>query len=538
LRFSRALHAAASLEEVLDKVRGLLAEITRYRWTYVHLRHPDGKTMEIVGWVLPSAEQLRAQHALIDVSRDKLLQRVMSATEPFVLEDLRLDPDADQVQVEAAGIRTCIVVPMFDGDARLGPLVVPTFADQGVMPPTVEEYDFVIQIAALVGTVISRLHAQQARVQAESRLAQSEKLDALGRMAGAVAHDFNNVLLAVLANLELAIVELAPHPAVAYLEDASEAALRAARLSRQLLASSRGQVLARDAVDLRAVLRAAEKLLNPTLPAGVGFEVNASDELSLVLGDADELERVITNLLVNARDAVNAGGRISVELRNVRIDGEYIAARDELRAGDYALLVVSDDGLGMAPETQARIFEPFFSTKGPERGTGLGLAVVLGITNQNGGYVNCYSELGLGTSFKVYLPLAGHDVQSAAPSVAPPEGLDGTESILVVDDDGHVRRSLERILTRHGYHVQTEGTAERALAALGTQHFDLIVSDVALGAGDGVSLVAQARAADPALRAIFITGYSRTTLSGLAAPHLIKPFSAAELLRLLRRTLL
>jgi DNA-binding NtrC family response regulator len=138
----------------------------------------------------------------------------------------------------------------------------------------------------------------------------------------------------------------------------------------------------------------------------------------------------------------------------------------------------------------------------------------------------------------VYLPLAGHDVQSAAPSVAPPEGLDGTESILVVDDDGHVRRSLERILTRHGYHVQTEGTAERALAALGTQHFDLIVSDVALGAGDGVSLVAQARAADPALRAIFITGYSRTTLSGLAAPHLIKPFSAAELLRLLRRTLL
>src|SRR5690606_11615669 len=120
----------------------------------VHLRNPDGKTMEVVGWILPSAEQLRSSHALIDVSQDQLLQRVFTATEPFVIEDLRLDPDADQVQVEAAGVRTCIVVPMFDGDERLGPLVVPTFADQGVVPPTAEEYDFIVQVSALVGTVI------------------------------------------------------------------------------------------------------------------------------------------------------------------------------------------------------------------------------------------------------------------------------------------------------------------------------------------------------------------------------------------------
>jgi two-component system, cell cycle sensor histidine kinase and response regulator CckA len=537
LRFSRALHAASTLDQVLDKVRGLLTETTRYRWTYVHLRHPDGKTMEIAGWILPSAEQLRAHHALVDVSRDKLLQRVMNATEPFIVNDLRSYADADQTQVEAAGIRTAIVVPMFDGDERIGPLVVPTFADQGVVPPTEEEYDFILQIAALVGTVISRLRAQEARAQAESRLAQTEKLDALGRMAGAVAHDFNNVLLAVLANLDLAIAEVAPHPAVAYLEDALQAAQRAARLTKQLLASSRGQVLARQPVDVGVVLHAAQKLIEPTLPTGVSIEVKAQAERSLVLGDNDELERVFTNLLVNARDAVTHGGHINVELRNVHINGEFIASRDELRSGDYALLTVSDDGIGMTSETQARIFEPFFSTKGPERGTGLGLAVVLGVTKQHGGYVHVYSELGLGTTFKVYLPLADLGLGSA-PSVAPrSDHIDGTESLLVVDDDEHVRRTLERILTRHGYRVRAEASAVNALAALDAQHFDLLLSDVVLGDSDGVTLVARAQERFPALQAIFVTGYARTSLSGLSAPHLVKPFPADELLGLLRRTL-
>jgi signal transduction histidine kinase len=537
LRFSRALHGAGTLEDVLDKVRALLTETTRYRWTYVHLRHPDGKTMEIAGWILPTAEQLRSHHALVDVSRDKLLQRVMNATEPFVIDDLRLDPDADQAQVEAAGICSAIVVPMFDGDERVGPLVVPTFMDQGVLPPTEEEYDLVLQVAALVGTVISRLRALDARAQAESRLAQSEKLDALGRMAGAVAHDFNNVLLAVLANIDLAIAEVSPHPAVAYLEDASQAAQRAARLTKQLLASSRGQVIAREPVDVGAVLRSAQKLLEPTLPPGVSLEVALPTELALVLGDCDELERVFTNLLVNARDAVAQGGHINVELRNVHISSEYVASRDEVRSGDYALLAVSDDGIGMTHETQARIFEPFFSTKGPERGTGLGLAVVLGVTKQHAGYVHVYSELGLGTTFKVYLPLAEQGLR-APPSLPPPsDNLDGTESLLVVDDDEQVRRTLERILTRHGYRVHTEASAAGALTALDAQHFDLLLSDVVLGASDGVTLVSQAKQRFPDLRVIFVTGYSRTSLTELSAPRLIKPFPADELLRLLRRTL-
>jgi CheY-like chemotaxis protein len=165
------------------------------------------------------------------------------------------------------------------------------------------------------------------------------------------------------------------------------------------------------------------------------------------------------------------------------------------------------------------------------------LAVVLGVTKQHGGYVHVYSELGLGTTFKVYLPLASQETRSI-PSEAPtPGSLDGTESLLVVDDDEYVRRTLERILTRHGYRVRVEATAEGALRAVESQHFDLLLSDVVLGSSDGVTLVAQAKATCPELRVIFVTGYSRTSLSGLSGPHLVKPFSADELLRLLRRTL-
>jgi two-component system, cell cycle sensor histidine kinase and response regulator CckA len=537
LRFSRTLHGATSLEELLDRVREFLLETTRYRWAYVHLHHPDGKTFEIAGWVLPNAQKLRASHVHIDVSRDRLLQRVIQSVEPFVVNDLRTDPDADQRQVEATGICTSIVVPMFDHDARIGPLVVATFTDQGPLPPLPEELELILPMAALVGSVIGRLRAHEARVDAEARLAQADKLEALGRMAGEVAHDFNNVLFAVLANIELAIAEVKPHAAVTLLEDARQAAERAARLSKQLLASSRGQVLARDPVNLGTVLQAAQKLVEPTLPANVKLEISETEADIRVLGDGDELTRVLTNLLVNARDAVAHGGNVTVELRSIHVNGEYIAARDELRAGDYALLSVADDGIGMTLETQARVFEPFFSTKGPERGTGLGLSVVLGVTKQHGGYVHVYSELGLGTTFKVYLPLANPSSKPTPNPTAVGDSLDGSETILVVDDDEHVRRTLYRVLTRRGYQVHTEATARGALERLAMQPFSLLVSDIVLGSEDGSAFVAEARRRFPDLRAVFITGYTRSSRAALGAPHLVKPFASEELLRLVRATL-
>jgi signal transduction histidine kinase len=406
LRLSRALHGADDLERILDRVREFLTETTRYQWVYVHLLHPSGSKMEIAGWVLPQADKIRASLELVDVRRDAFLQRVLHARELMVLPDLRLVADADQAQVETTGIRTAIAAPMFDEDAHLGPLVVCTFREEGVVEPKREELDLITQAAALVGTVIGRLRARQAQLLAESRLARAAKTEALGRMAGEVAHDFSNVLMAIIGNLDFARSELSGHHAVAYLDDALQAAVRATSLTRQLLASSREQPLSLRPVQLENVLENARRLVAPTLGPAQVLERSRSPALPAVIGDPELLERVFVNLFANARDAIGPSGRVSVEVRTIRIDGESSAAREELRVGDYALVTVTDDGVGMDEGTLARAFDPFFTTKPQERGSGLGLSVVQGITRKHDGYVNVHSKVGTGTSFEVYLPLA------------------------------------------------------------------------------------------------------------------------------------
>jgi len=214
-----------------------------------------------------------------------------------------------------------------------------------------------------------------------------------------------------------------------------------------------------------------------------------------------------------------------------------VAARDELRPGDYALVIVSDNGAGMDPSTLARVFEPFFTTKGPERGTGLGLAVVQGITQQHDGHVHVYSELGVGTTFKIYLPLAAGEARSEALPLALPKNLNGTERILVVDDDEHVRKTLERVLTRQGYNVEFAATEDQALHLLGRQTFDLLLTDVVFGVSNGPALAEKSRLLQPALRVLFMTGYTRRVVPSLEGPALLKPFSVTELLTALRTVL-
>ena len=391
--------------------------------------------------------------------------------------------------------------------------------------------------AAIVGTVIARQRARQAQVHAESRLARAAKAEALGRMAGEVAHDFNNVLLAIVANLELARGELAGHAAEPYIEDAISASQRAATLTRQLLATSRGQPLSRRSVQLGQLIERACKIVVPTLGPTQTLERVFSPDMPAVLGDAELLERVLVNLFVNARDAIGPTGRVSIEVRSVRIDGEYVAARDEIRAGNYALIIVADDGTGMDEATLAKAFDPFFTTKGPERGTGLGLSVVQGITQQHDGYVNVYSEVGQGTTFKLYLPLADGAARPEVPRAPAPSSLEGSERVLVVDDEPHVRRTLERVLTPRGYHVTLSATESEALGHLSRAPFDVLLTDVVLGVGNGPELAEKARQLQPALRALFMTGYTRSVVHSLSGPALLKPFSVTELLQALRRVL-
>jgi signal transduction histidine kinase/CheY-like chemotaxis protein len=544
LKLSRALHGADTLEVVMQRVRAAITESSRFNRAYIHLLAPDQKTFEIVGFALPNDELVRKRLATIDVSRDLLLQKVFNARDPFVVEDLRQEPLADQAQVEFFGNRTAIVIPMFEGDARIGPLVVPSYADQGVLVPTEQELDFFVQVASLLAVVIGRLRAEQARREVEERAARHLRTNALGRMAGEVAHDVNNVLVTILANAELAAEELVSHPVHELLVDVQAAAQRAARLTRKLLAISSGQLLTKRAVPVHALLESATKLARPSLAPNVELRQVVHPGVDSVVGDPLELERVFMNLLVNARDAVGLDGQITVEAETVTVDAEYVAAQGSLRPGRYLRVSISDDGEGMSRETQSRIFEPFFTTKPAEHGTGLGLSVVEGIVRQHDGFVHVYSELGSGTTFKVYLPLTEKESATDKPAGAAtrraPEqhsAASRSASILIVDDDETVRRTVELILQRAGYAVRSLSTAAEALEHLPGGCFDLLITDVVLTGGDGMQLAEEARRSIPGLPVLFMTGYARGKLNDLGLPQLSKPFAASELLLLVRHTL-
>lgn len=531
-RLSNSLHGVSSIEALLDRVRTALMENTRYRHVYVHLLNPDGKTFEIVGYVVPEKNLLRQQLRLIDVSKDRLIQMANAATEPFFIEDLRLHPYADQKQVEFWGNRTSICIPMFEADSQIGPLIVATYGDEGVKPPTTEELDFLIQVGSLVAVVVGRLRAEQARQTVENRLAQTERLESLGRLAGEVSHDFNNLLVSILTNVDLAIDEVKGLPTKELLEDVREAAQRASRLTRQLLAFARGQVLQKRPVALAQLLDGLSRLLEPMMSNGVKLAVRGGAELGVLMADADQLERALMNLAVNARDAIGLKpGTVTIEAERVDLREETIAGQHDVAPGSYVVFSVSDDGAGMDEATRARIFEPFFTTKGVDRGTGLGMSVVDGVVKQHGGSIHVYSELGQGTTFKLFIPAEVVGVfDTPAPVIA---RSTGTERVLVVDDDERVRRSIERVLRRAGFSVLVAAAAEPALEAVASEAIDVVLTDIMLPGLDGVAFSKRVAELKPGLPVRFMTGYARGRVGSLATPHLSKPFATADLLRLI-----
>src|SRR6266699_2307291 len=307
--------------------------------------------------------------------------------------------------------------------------------------------------------VTDRKQAEESLRVADERLRAVQRMEAVGRLAAGIAHDFNNLLTAILGSTDLLLEALAPdHPAREDALESRQAALRAADLTRQLLAFSRRQVLAPRVLDLNAVVREVERMPRRLIGEDVTLRTVLAADLAPVRADATQLEQVLVNLAVNARDAMPRGGAVTIETANVSLDGAYVANQPLVAAGDYVMIALSDTGTGMDAETQARVFEPFFTTKARGKGTGLGLATVYGIVKQSGGYIWVYSELGIGTTFKVYLPrVAGGEVaepRGAVPVTTPT--LHGSETILVVEDQEEVRTLIRKILEARGYHVLTE----------------------------------------------------------------------------------
>jgi two-component system, cell cycle sensor histidine kinase and response regulator CckA len=369
-------------------------------------------------------------------------------------------------------------------------------------------------------------------------------MEAVGRLAGGVAHDFNNLLSVIMGYTSLSMERTrGDDPLRGQLEEVLRAAERARDLTRQLLAFSRQQVLEPRIVNLNEVIGQLERMLERLIGEDVQFEAIKSADLGRVRVDPSQIEQVLMNLVVNARDAMPTGGKLTVETANVELDETYAAEHPPVVAGPHVMLAVSDTGHGMDRTTQARIFEPFFTTKEVGRGTGLGLSTVFGVVRQSDGHIWVYSEPGKGAVFKVYFPRVSAEDQEEVqrPRPAPKSG---TETILVLEDEEQVRRVVIAMLVRGGYKVLEAATAAQALAIArqSDQIIDLLLTDVVMPTMSGPEVVKRVRETRPNLKAICMSGYTDETVvrhgileSGVA--FLQKPITPDSLRQKIRSVL-
>jgi signal transduction histidine kinase/ActR/RegA family two-component response regulator len=382
------------------------------------------------------------------------------------------------------------------------------------------------------------------REKLQGQLAQSQKMESVGRLAGGVAHDFNNMLSVILGNAELALEDTTPEqPIHAELQEILTTARRSADLTRQLLAFARKQTVSPKILDLNQTVEGMLGMLRRLIGEDISLLWKPGLDLPQLKIDPAQLDQVLANLTVNARDAIAGVGKITIETARVFLDEEYCAHHAGFAPGEYVLLAVSDNGCGMSKETMARIFEPFFTTKGVGAGTGLGLSMVYGIVKQNNGFINTYSELGHGTTFKIYLPAChGKCAQSINEASSKPAG--GKETILLVEDEQSLLRLAKTQLERLGYQVLTAHSPVQALAMAEEYpgRIDLLMTDVIMPEMNGRDLAKRLLASNPSLNRLFMSGYTADVIAhhGVleeGVNFIQKPFTVKDLADKVRQAL-
>ena len=461
---------------------------------------------------------------------------------------------------ETLGQHFSVFYPQSDRDAGLPALALETVAREGrheaegwrlrrdgsrfwasvIIDPLRDEAGRPVGYVKVTRDITERRQAEEVLEQTRSALAQSQKMETIGQLAGGIAHDFNNLLTAILGNasvLERRFREQLGAEGMRLLSTVRGAGERAAALTHQLLAFSRRQTLAPRIVDANKLVTGMSELLRRTLGEAIAIETALAGGLWQAFADANQLENAILNLAVNARDAMPDGGRLTLETGNVYLDEGYASTHAEVTPGQYVMIAVSDTGTGMSPETMRKAFDPFFTTKAEGRGTGLGLSQVFGFVKQSGGHVSLYSELGHGTTVKIYLPRNVATEEGEAeekPGYAHiPRGRG--ETVLVVEDDEGVRDYVANALRHLGYRVLHASDGRRALDLLtNNPGIALLLTDVGLPRINGAQLADLARQHAPQLKVVFMTGYGRNAIShhGLldrGADLLPKPFTVEVL---------
>ena len=383
------------------------------------------------------------------------------------------------------------------------------------------------------------------RVRLERQLQLTQRLETVGRLAGGIAHEFNNILTAIIGFGSLLAETLADdESASAQVTEILAGAERATTLTRDLLAFSRRQVMRPARLDLPQVVEHLSRMLNGVLGSQIALRVRCAEGVPPIHADQAQLEQAITNLAINAREAMPRGGELTIEVDSVVLDSEYCDAHISARPGEYVRLSITDTGIGIPKDLLPRVFEPFFTARNVQTAAGLALSMVYGIVKQSGGNIWAYSEPGLGTTFKLYFPVYGSERPADATSEAPPRQHRGSETILVVDDTEMVRRLTRDVLAGAGYKVLEAAGADEALQVVSSHAMpiDLLVTDVVMPGRNGVELVDRLRTTRPSMRVLYVSGYTdlavvREGLLAGDAAFLQKPFTPADLLRKVRQVL-
>jgi Signal transduction histidine kinase regulating C4-dicarboxylate transport system len=393
--------------------------------------------------------------------------------------------------------------------------------------------------------ITERKQAEKQMLSLQAQLFQSQKMEAIGRLAGGVAHDFNNLLTVIMGYCELSLLDLSKDdPGRQKLNEISKAAERAGNLTRQLLAFSRRQILEMKVVNFNIILKDLDNMLHRVVGEDIDFKTVFVDELGLVKVDPGQMEQVLMNLVVNAKDAMPSGGNLTIETANTELDERYTRSHAGMIPGAYVMLSVSDSGVGMTREVQEQIFDPFFTTKGVGKGTGLGLSTVYGIVKQSGGDIYVYSEPNKGTTFKVYLPRVFEPLEEFKKEVPGEKIPQGNETVLVVEDDGSVRKVAVDILKMQGYKVLEATGGEEALIICEKEKnpIHLILTDVVMPKMNGPQLIERLKQAGQDFKVLYMSGYADETVihhrlleRGVNIIH--KPFTVEKLARKVREVL-
>ena len=547
LEISGELSRMQPLDSLLGRIAAACGRIVKTDW--VGFRLVDGDELVVAGTLEVGSDM--PVHPRLKIG-ESLAGQVAETGRPLLLRDPASHPSMlpdHAAAMRRLGYRGLLTVPARIGDRVVGVLSFLTRREEGF---STEDMAIAIAFAshAAIALENSRLLHESRRAydelaQAQGQLEQAQKMDAIGRLAGGVAHDFNNLLTVILGRTDIILRQLKTEdPIRRGIELIQRTAGRAAELTKQLLAFSRKQVLEAVVLDLGAVTTDMREMLARLIGEDITLVTNGAPGLGHVKADRGQIEQVVMNLAINARDAMPKGGHLIVETENAELDAEYVRRHMGARPGPHVMLAVSDSGVGIPREHQRHIFEPFFTTKDQGKGTGLGLATVYGIVKQSGGYIEVDSEPGRGTTFRIYLPRVDAAAPAADRAGRPAAPAGGTETILLVEDEEGVRELARDILRASGYTVIEARNGPEALL-LGEHHqgrIDLLLTDVVMPRMSGRELAERMGPLRADLSVLYMSGYTddaviRHGVLGADTAFLQKPFTPAALVQRVRETL-